>query len=172
MGAEEVPEDDEELQLGQGLPQDQVWRFLNNLNTANDAMTTVKRFIDRLGTQKSRSCQKSTKPAIHLRTLNEAQNQSKLPRSIFFGSHTVCEIHTYLFYLLTQKQQRGKDLYFLWREFGSERSRLITSQFLFDFLRKQHSHFYSYRPTYNSLQTFQTCSSCYPTQLLTLETEC
>ena len=113
-----------------------MWRFLNNSNTANDAMTTVKRFIDRLGTQKSRSCQKSTKPAIHLRTLNEAQNQSKLPRSTFCGSHTVCEIHTYLFYLLTQKQQRGKDLYFLWREFGSERSRLITSQFLFDFLRK------------------------------------
>merc|ERR1711899_425307 len=114
-----------------------------------------------LGTQKSRSCQKSTKPAIHLRTLNEAQNQSKLPRSIFFGSHTVCEIHTYLFYLLTQKQQRGKDLYFLWREFGSERSRLITFQFLFDFLRKTAFPLFSYRPTYNSLQTFQTCSSCY-----------
>ena len=53
-----IPEDDEELQLRQGLPQDQVRRFLNNSNTANDAMTTVKRFIDRLGTQKSRSCQK------------------------------------------------------------------------------------------------------------------
>jgi hypothetical protein len=47
--AEEVPEDDEELQLGQGLPQDQVWCFLSDSPDyqANDAMTTVKRFIDR-----------------------------------------------------------------------------------------------------------------------------
>merc|ERR1712113_130920 len=83
-------------------------KMMKNFNSANDAMTTVKRFIDRLGTQKSRSCQKSTKPAIYLRTLNEAQNQSKLPRSIFCGSHTVCEIHTYLFYLLTQKATKGE----------------------------------------------------------------
>merc|ERR1712080_420016 len=79
------------------------------MGTANDAMTTVKRFIDRLGTEKSRSCQ--IREEIQLRTdWTKHKNQSKLPRSTEFGSHTVCEIHTYLFYLLTQKQlfERGK----------------------------------------------------------------
>ena len=106
--------------------------------------------------------------------MNEAQNQSKLPRSTEFGSHTVCEIHTYLFYLLTQKQlfKRGgkTNQYFLRREFGSERFMLLyyLHSGCWGTFAKDNSNWL----TFHQSSTISNSHHRPPAQLLTLETEC
>ena len=111
--------------------------------------------------------------------MNEAQNQSKLPRSTVFGSHTVCEIHTYLFYLLTQKQifKRGENKSVFPKERNRQRAfyALILSPFrvLFGTFCKRQLLFELALTFVGQSSKFISNSHHKPqTQLLTLETEC
>ena len=136
-----------------------MWRVLNNSNTANDAMTTVKRFIDRLGTQKSRSCQ------IRRNTLKDIERSTKPVETAKIHRVWVayCMWNSHLFILFINPkatiQKRGKtNQYFLRREIGRGRFMLLyylhSGCFPGTFTK---DNFYSHwLLTFVSLQTFQT----------------
>ena len=144
-------------------------------------MTTVKRFIDRLGTQKSRSCQKKHKACDTLKDIERSTKPVETAK-IHRVWVAYCMWNSHLFILFINpkaniwKKEGGKrNQYFLRRKSGSERFKLLN------FLHS--GAFWHFFQKTTSLQTgFRLCTSVFKiisnshrghtTQLLTLETEC
>ena len=136
-------------------------------------MTTVKRFIDRLGTQKSRSCQKKHKACDTLKDIERSTKPVETAK-IHILWVAYCMWNSHLFILsINPEATKGKrsvlPMERIWQRAFQAQNFSIP---IWTFAKDSIPTFILYPPTYNSLQTFQTCSSCYPTQLLTLETEC
>ena len=138
-------------------------------------MTTVKRFIDRLGTQKSRSCQKKKHKACD--TLKDIERSTKPVETAKIHRVWVayCMWNSHLFILFINPkatiQKRGKtNQYFLRREFGSERFMLLYNLHsgCWGTFAKDNSNWL----TFHQSSTISNSHHRPPTQLLTLETEC